>query len=223
MHFAVSSSQSQDSFISITGPQNFNRGDTFDLIDWKGTVPPGLESKNFVIDGTSEYAGELHLNNNRLQITISASQQKELVEEPQTIRQATTQPNQQITKPNELFRWTNPQGGTWTEPANWSGDDIPNGRPREWAQYTFDGVRQISAVELYWLDDSGNHRVPDSWEVLYRVEDKWHPVHTMDDYSVTKDQFNSVQFTPVKTDALRLIVYPQSERTAGILEWKVIP
>ena len=209
--------------ISITGPQNLNRGDTFDLIDWKGTMPPGLESKNFVIDGTSEYTGELHLNDNRLQITISAPQQREFVEEQQTIRQATTQPTQQTTKPHELFRWTNPQGGTWTEPANWSGDDIPNGRPREWAQYTFDGVRQISAVELYWLDDGGNHRVPDSWEVLYRVEDEWHPVHTMDDYSVAKDQFNSVQFTPVKTDALRLIVYPQSERTAGILEWKVSP
>ena len=59
--------------------------------------------------------------------------------------------------------------------------------------------------------------------MLYRVEDEWHPVHPMDDYSVAKDQFNSVQFTPVKTDALRLIVYPQSERTAGILEWKVSP
>ena len=66
-----------------------------------------------------------------------------------------------------------------------SGDRVPrftwydHRGTKEWVQYEFPAVRQVSAVEVYWFDDArgkGNCRVPQSWRLLYKDGDTWKPV-----------------------------------------------
>jgi hypothetical protein len=93
----------------------------------------------------------------------------------------------------------------------------------EWVQYDFAALTRLSAVQVYWFDDTGRGqcRVPQSWRVLHRVDDRWEPVANASAAEVRKDRFNEQTFTPVETRALRLEVKLQPEFSGGILEWKV--
>jgi hypothetical protein len=93
----------------------------------------------------------------------------------------------------------------------------------EWIQYDLEKPATVSAVEVYWLDDTatGEARVPASWRVLYREGDEWKPVTPAGPYRVDLDRFNRVPFTPVTTGALRLEVTLQPQWSAGLQEWKV--
>ena len=99
----------------------------------------------------------------------------------------------------------------------------PNKGSAEWVQADFDEPRKVSAVAVYWFDDTGRGhcRIPDSWLVQYRDGEAWKPVEAAEPYSVVKDQLNKASFTPVTTTALRLEVQLQKEFSGGILEWQV--
>ncbi|KAA0213840.1 MAG: hypothetical protein DYG94_11655 [Leptolyngbya sp. PLA3] len=99
----------------------------------------------------------------------------------------------------------------------------PNKGTLEWVQASFDKPRRVRSVSVYWFDDAGDGfcRVPASWTLSYREGDTWHRVATTDEFGVYKDQFNTVTFEPVYSDALRLEVQLQDEFSAGVLEWKV--
>lgn len=98
---------------------------------------------------------------------------------------------------------------------------------REWVQYDFPKPRAVSAVRVYWYDDSaskGGCRVPASWRLLYKEDgDTWKPVEGASEYGVQKDRFNKVTFKPIKTATLRLEVELQKDYSGGILEWVVEP
>jgi len=93
----------------------------------------------------------------------------------------------------------------------------------EWVQADFPQPRTIRRVAVYWFDDTGvgRCRVPQSWQVLYRAGDSWHPVRSTAAPPVARDQWNVFEFEPVTTTALRLVVQLQPGFSAGILEWKV--
>jgi len=93
----------------------------------------------------------------------------------------------------------------------------------EWVQYDFAKPQKVSAVDVYWFDDTGRGqcRVPKSWTLLCRRAGKWEPVQTATPYGTARDKYNHVGFEPVTTDALRLQVQLQPEFSGGILEWKV--
>jgi hypothetical protein len=99
----------------------------------------------------------------------------------------------------------------------------PNKGTQEWVQYEFERPATVSAVEVYWFDDTGQGecRVPASWQLFYRQGETWLPVQASDPYGVEKDMFNRVKFRPVSTNALRLEVQCQKDWSAGIHEWKV--
>ena len=99
----------------------------------------------------------------------------------------------------------------------------PNKGTQEWVQYEFQRPATVSAVEVYWLDDTGQGetRVPASWQLLYRQGETWVPVRALDAYGVEKDMFNRVRFRPVQTRDLRLEVQCQKDWSAGIHEWKI--
>jgi hypothetical protein len=96
---------------------------------------------------------------------------------------------------------------------------------KEWVQYDFKNAQKMSAVEVYWFDDTGVNggicRLPQSWRLLYKQGNEWRPVEKASAYGVEKDRFNRVTFTPVETTALRLEVQLQDGVSGGILEWKV--
>jgi hypothetical protein len=115
------------------------------------------------------------------------------------------------------------------EPASSIDHDIPRHTfwdhvgTQEWLQYDLAQAAMVSAVDVYWFDDTGRGRcrVPESWRLQYRDGDDWKPVAPNDRYGVAKDQFNTVRFQPVKTNALRLEVQLQPNASAGVLEWRV--
>ncbi len=93
----------------------------------------------------------------------------------------------------------------------------------EWIEWGFPKLRTISAVEVYWFDDTGRGqcRVPQSWRVLYRVGERWTPVATTSPSGVAPDKFNRVTFAPVECNGVRIEAQLQPDFSAGILEWKV--
>lgn len=115
------------------------------------------------------------------------------------------------------------------EPASSIDHDIPRHTwwdhvgTREWVQYDFARPTTVSAVEVYWFDDTGRGRcrVPESWRLLYRSGDEWRPVENLDKYTVAKDRFNAAPFKPIETSSLRIEVQLQSDFSGGVLEWKV--
>jgi hypothetical protein len=95
----------------------------------------------------------------------------------------------------------------------------------EWVQRDFEHLRKVSSIDVYWFDDtgSGQCRVPETWNLLYRSGDRWSPVEGASGYETRRDAFNHVSFPPIETSALRLEARLQPGCSGGILEWRVLP
>ncbi|MCW3786306.1 glycoside hydrolase family 127 protein [Plebeiibacterium sediminum] len=93
----------------------------------------------------------------------------------------------------------------------------------EWIQYDFEKEETVSSSKVYWYDDSpfGGCRVPTQWEILYKDGENWIPVKAKGEYKVTKDQWDTIEFEPVKTTALKLRIKLPKEFSTGIHEWIV--
>jgi hypothetical protein len=115
------------------------------------------------------------------------------------------------------------------EPANSHDTNIPrltwwdHKGTAEWVQYDFKSAKKVSAVEVYFFDDTGagGCRLPQSWQILYKAGDSWKPVSASTAYPLKPDTYNKLSFTPIETTALRLQVQLQPNFSAGILEWRV--
>jgi len=99
----------------------------------------------------------------------------------------------------------------------------PKKNTTEWVQYDFDSTYTISSSRVYWFDDGpwGGCRIPASWRLLYKKDGQWAPVKNITPYEIAKDRYNSVQFEPVTTTALRMEVQLPVDYATGIHEWIV--
>jgi len=147
---------------------------------------------------------------------------------------------------NEMTVWFRTEPLPWTASYCWHSDSVEacfDGRtpqnsndlsiPRltwwnhkgtaEWVERRFEEPRSISAVAVYWFDDtgSGGCRVPQTWRLSYKDGNEWKPVTGPSTYGTQVDQFNNVTFDPVETTALRIDVQLQPKWSGGILEWRV--
>ena len=93
--------------------------------------------------------------------------------------------------------------------------------------YQFDREYEVSNVQVYWLDFDhydGSFRVPERWALYYKdAEGQWHEVEDHTPYTIMKDCYNSVDFRPVKTTGLKIVVKLREGQSGGVLEWKVNP
>ncbi|WP_232828370.1 beta-L-arabinofuranosidase domain-containing protein [Kribbella monticola] len=89
----------------------------------------------------------------------------------------------------------------------------------EWIEYDLRESREISQASVYWFDDtgSGQCRVPSSWRVLWLDGDTWRPVDQPTQYGVLPDAFNTVRFTPVQAQHLRVEAVLRQTFSGGIL------
>jgi uncharacterized protein len=95
---------------------------------------------------------------------------------------------------------------------------------KEWAQYDFERLAKVSAVEVYWWDErriNAHCRVPQSWRLLYQTGGEWKSVPGAAPCATEMDRFNRVTFDAIETQALRIEVQLQPEWSGGILEWRV--
>ena len=92
-----------------------------------------------------------------------------------------------------------------------------------YVQYDFEKPETISKTKVYWFDDGpdGGCRIPDEWEIQYNAGNVWKSVNTKSTYTITKDGWDSVEFEPVKTSAVKLRVKLNKESSSGIYEWIV--
>ncbi|HLX70023.1 MAG TPA: DUF6805 domain-containing protein [Verrucomicrobiae bacterium] len=93
----------------------------------------------------------------------------------------------------------------------------------QWVQYDFAKPTRVSAVEVYWFDDTGigECRLPKSWRVLYRDNGEWKAVANPTGYSCEGDRYNRTTFDAVETEGLRLDVQLPERFSSGLLQWKV--
>ena len=102
-------------------------------------------------------------------------------------------------------------------------DWLPKRGTGEWIQYDFAKRTRVSSVDVYWFREPGNRpiQLPVNWRLLYKEGSTWKPVETSDPFGTAPDRYNHVAIRPVTTNALRLEVKLQPDRSAGISEWKV--
>lgn len=93
----------------------------------------------------------------------------------------------------------------------------------EWIEWGFPQTRKVSAVEVYWFDDTGRGqcRPPQSWRVLYRVGERWTAVASPSACETELNKYNRVTFTPVECNGIRIEAQLQPNFSAGILEWRI--
>ena len=90
--------------------------------------------------------------------------------------------------------------------------------------YEFDQEYTVQNVEVYWLDFDhydGDFRIPAGWKLYYKVNGTWKEVEALNEYTVKKDCYNSLDFKPVKTTGLKIAARLQEGVSGGIIEWKV--
>src|SRR5262249_30142047 len=93
----------------------------------------------------------------------------------------------------------------------------------EWVERDFVASRKVSAVEVYWFDDTaaGACRVPQSWQLLYKQGSQWKPVAKATEYGTRLNTYNRVRLQTTETTALRIEAQLQPGFSGGILGWKV--
>ena len=136
---------------------------------------------------------------------------------------------------NDASLISSPEESTWGvndqwEPKSSSDTSKPyhywwmkRGTP-ETIAYEFEKEETVSNVQVYWLDFDhydGNFRVPESWKLYYKDGKDWKEVEAKGEYTVKKDCYNSVDFTPVKTQGLKIVAKLQKGESGGVIEWKV--
>jgi hypothetical protein len=96
----------------------------------------------------------------------------------------------------------------------------PKKATTEWVQFDFDKPQSVSTVKVYWYDDGpdGGCRIPASWKIQYRRAEGWHDVVPTEGYTITKDDWDTVQFNPVSAEGLRLMVEMPKEYATGLYE-----
>ena len=103
---------------------------------------------------------------------------------------------------------------------HWGPSDSATG----WLIYEFPEAKEVRGSTVYWYDDApwGGCRVPKSWRILYRdANGDWWPVSGADSYGTAKGTANTVNFSPVKTSAVKLEAVQPDGNRAGVFEWEL--
>jgi hypothetical protein len=99
----------------------------------------------------------------------------------------------------------------------------PSKGEKEYIQIDFNKPEEVSEFSIYWFDDTGvgECRVPESWKVFYKENEKWNPVYTIDKYVVEKDKYNIIIFETVRTASIKIEIQSQKDFAGGIHEIKI--
>lgn len=85
---------------------------------------------------------------------------------------------------------------------------------------TFPKYVSLTGTDIYYYDDNGGCRVPDSVEIQYWNGKQWADVSMGSMPTPLTDDFTSYTFDEITTDKLRIKLHHAS-RALGIVEWKV--
>ena len=95
---------------------------------------------------------------------------------------------------------------------------------KAWIRMPFPEVRSVSRVRTYWWTEhyaSGGIRPPASWRIYYKDGNDWKPVSNGIGYGVELNQYNEVNFDPVKTTEIKIDIQFAQDRCASLIRWRV--
>lgn len=100
----------------------------------------------------------------------------------------------------------------------------PHKGGEEWAQYSWRKPVTIGGARVYWFDDTGRGgcRLPAGWHIAFLDGERWQPVKAAGEYPIAKDRWCQINFQPVTTTALRLIVTQPKDWSCGVHEWRLL-
>lgn len=93
----------------------------------------------------------------------------------------------------------------------------------EWVGYKFNQPQTISSVDVYWLAFEHYdviYKAPESWKLLYKDGEAWKEVVNKSPYGTELDKYNRVEFEPVTTTELKMVVQLQRPKDAKVQEEK---
>ncbi len=96
----------------------------------------------------------------------------------------------------------------------------------QWVQLTFPVEEEVASAQVFWVSGpqgGANFTLPDSWRLLYRDGQQWRDVSAKAPLGKEANAFTTVEFSPVRTSALRIEVRLPRGATAGLAEWRIGP
>ncbi len=105
-------------------------------------------------------------------------------------------------------------GGGQVPSFTWNGQR----RGTQYVQYTFPGEVEISRTELFWSGE-----LPKTWRLLYSDGKEWQEVERLGEYGMRLNGSNVLNFTPVRTSAMRIEITLDPNMRVGLAEWRVGP
>ena len=64
--------------------------------------------------------------------------------------------------------------------------------------------------------------MPDAWKLYYKNDaGEWVEVQNPTNYGTVKGAANTVNFTPVRTTAVKLEIVQPADKSCGVYEWSV--
>lgn len=107
----------------------------------------------------------------------------------------------------------------------WPHKGPETGIAEEWIEYTWDKPQTLSSSRVFWFDDTGagECRKPAAWRLESWNGSAWVPVvlERGSKFATDLDKWVEVEFTPIKTQKLRLTVQLPARFSTGIHEWQV--
>jgi len=100
----------------------------------------------------------------------------------------------------------------------------PKKATTEWIAYQLPEKAEVKSSTVYWFDDGpwGGCRVPKSWQIEYKTDaGAWQAVKPLGKYPVQKGAPCTVNFEPVKTTAVRLVIQQPDDYSTGVFEWEI--
>ena len=101
---------------------------------------------------------------------------------------------------------------------------LPQRNKQQSLTFEFEQQRKVSQVQVYWVDNGKEVRVPARWSLERKVNGRWEDYgkYITDDYEVEKDRWNTVMPNEAKVcEGIRVNMHPQPNSSVGIFEVKI--
>lgn len=92
---------------------------------------------------------------------------------------------------------------------------------QQWAELQWSSTQSLNRAQVYLFDDEQGIDVPSSWKLQYWNGSTYMDVPGASGYTLNKNAYNSVNFTTVSTNRLRVVLQSNGTNSVGLLEVKV--
>ena len=110
--------------------------------------------------------------------------------------------------------------GSQADPAQLAFGTAPE-KGTQWVQYDWTAPVSLNAIEVYWWGRHWGVALPVACRLLYWDGSAFAPVRNARGFGLEPNAFNRTEFDAVTTQRLRLEVDPASDKSIGILQWRV--